>query len=194
MKKLYNGKIFGSDGALSQVLQGVKNFGSEGAENGDIWTNITSKFKKFLGEGLGAIGSVVSSIAGALFGESSGNFLNAFINKGADGIGGDGAAEAGKQKMNNLMGNMNTLWHNKVMQSTLMPSVSNMASLLIGEPVGEWHLTVGNPLNPIMVIGNLICVKMNVQASDSLGPDDFPDEITVTYELQHGMPRDKAAI
>ena len=25
-------------------------------------------------------------------------------------------------------------------------------SLLTGDPTGQWHLTVGNPLNPIMVI------------------------------------------
>ena len=28
-------------------------------------------------------------------------------------------------------------------------------SILTGAPVGEWHLTVGNPLNPMMMIGPL---------------------------------------
>lgn len=69
-----------------------------------------------------------------------------------------------------------------------------MGSLLIGEPVGEWHLTVGNPLNPIMVIGNLIVSKMDVQFSDELGPDDFPEEMTVSYTIMHGMARDKGGI
>lgn len=192
MKRLYDGKIFGKDGAMSTLLSGVKNFGASNSQGKDegIWANITDKFKQYLGEGLGAIGSVVSSVAGALFGESSGNFINAFVNKTA----GEDAAEAGKKKMNALFGNLNTLWRNKVLETTVMPSISAMNSLLIGEPVGEWHLTVGNPLNPIMTIGNLICTKMDVECSDVLGPDDFPEEITVTYNLEHGMARDKAGI
>lgn len=192
MKKLYDGKIFGQNGALSTILSGVKKFGASNSQGKDegIWSNITDKFKQYLGEGLGAIGSVVSSVAGALFGESSGNFINNFV-KGAVG---EDAAEDGKKKMNGLLGNLNTLWRNKVLETTLMPSINAMNSLLIGEPVGEWHMTVGNPLNPIMTIGNLICSKMDVNCSDDLGPDDFPNEITVTYTLEHGMPRDKASI
>lgn len=189
MKKLYQGKIFGKDGAMSTLLNGVKSFG-KGDGGADTWSNITDTFKKFLGEGLGAIGSVVSSVAGALFGESTGNFLDNFVNKTV----GEDNANAGKAKMNALFGNLETLWRNKVIETTMMPQISGMASLLIGEPVGEWHLTVGNPLNPIMVVGNLICEKMEVQLSDSLGPDDFPDEMSVTYSLQHGMARDKAGI
>lgn len=192
MKKLYDGNIFGPKGALSTILSGVKKFGASNSKGQDdgIWANITDKFKEYLGEGLGAIGSVVSSVAGALFGESSGNFINNFV-KGAAG---DNAAADGANKMNNLFLNLNTLWRNKVLETTIMPSINAMNSLLIGEPVGEWHMTVGNPLNPIMTIGNLICSKMDVECSDELGPDDFPNEITVTYTLEHGMARDKAGI
>jgi hypothetical protein len=75
-----------------------------------------------------------------------------------------------------------------------MPTVENMKALLTGEPVGNWHLTVGNPLNPIIVVGNLICEKMDVQFGEELGPDDFPTELKVVYTLQHGMQRDKKAI
>jgi hypothetical protein len=66
--------------------------------------------------------------------------------------------------------------------------------LLTGEPTGNWHLTLGNPLNPMMVVGNLICKKMDVQWGDELGPDDFPLELKVTYTLEHAMARDKAGI
>ena len=67
-------------------------------------------------------------------------------------------------------------------------------SLLTGAPIGEWHLTVGNPLNPIMEIGNLVCSKMVVVASDTLGPDNFPDSLKFTVTLLHGMPRDSDSI
>ena len=72
--------------------------------------------------------------------------------------------------------------------------VSGLHSLLTGAPVGEWHLQVGSPLNPIMMIGNLICTGVKLEFNDELGPDDFPTEIKATISLEHGMPRDKDAI
>lgn len=75
-----------------------------------------------------------------------------------------------------------------------VPYLSGMKALLTGEPVGEWHVTVGNPLNPIAMIGNLICTGVEVEWGDELGPDDFPTEIKFTVKLDHGMPRDRDAI
>jgi hypothetical protein len=75
-----------------------------------------------------------------------------------------------------------------------MPNVKGMHALLTGNPVGNWHVTVGNPLNPIMVIGNLICTDMRFEFSEELGPDDFPLELKVVYNLEHGMARDKGSI
>lgn len=72
--------------------------------------------------------------------------------------------------------------------------LSNYGALLNGDPVGDWHLTVGNPFNPVVTIGNLICTDMQVNFSDELGPDDFPLEMNVTYTLEHGMARDSDAI
>jgi hypothetical protein len=67
-------------------------------------------------------------------------------------------------------------------------------SILTGAPVGEWHLTVGSPLNPMMMIGNLICTGIKIEFNDELGPDDFPTELKATITLEHGMPRDRAGI
>jgi hypothetical protein len=75
-----------------------------------------------------------------------------------------------------------------------IPYLTGLKALLIGEPVGEWHVTIGNPLNPIAMIGNLICDSIEVELGDELGPDDFPLEIKVTVNLDHGMIRDKDAI
>ena len=190
MKKLYDGKVFGDDGAISYVLKGLKNFGTNG---GDFdWSNITSKIGGILGTGLACISSLVSSVSSALFGESS-NVLSDILNKGAEGVSGQNA-ETLKARANNAFRNLNTMWHSKVLAETVAPQISSMNALLIGDPVGEWHLTVGNPLNPIMVIGNLICERMEVSFNEELGPDDFPTELTVVYSLQHGMQRDKKAI
>jgi len=74
------------------------------------------------------------------------------------------------------------------------PAMYATNSLLTGEPVGPWHLTIGNPKNPIMSMGNMIIENSEIQHSGPLGIDDFPTEIKVTITLKHGRPRDSVEI
>ena len=67
-------------------------------------------------------------------------------------------------------------------------------ALLSGEPSGFWHVTVGNPLDPIAMMGNMAVTKTSVQFNDVLGYDDFPTEIKFTVELEHCMPRENSMI
>jgi hypothetical protein len=95
--------------------------------------------------------------------------------------------------LTNLAGNVGGL----VMASKTRgkaPQFHGMRAILSGEPVGEWHLVVGNPLNPMMMIGNLICTGCDFSFGNELGPDDFPTEMTITVTLEHGMARDRYAV
>lgn len=74
------------------------------------------------------------------------------------------------------------------------PDILAIRALLTGVPIGEWHLTVGNPYAPIAKIGNLICMESKFQFNDIIGADDFPTEMKVTITLEHGRPRDKGDI
>lgn len=67
-------------------------------------------------------------------------------------------------------------------------------ALLSGAPAGYWHVTVGNPLDPIAMMGNMAVTNTSVQFNDVLGYDDFPTEIKFTVELEHCRPRDNAFI
>jgi hypothetical protein len=67
-------------------------------------------------------------------------------------------------------------------------------SVLTGAPIGEWHLVVGNPMNPIAMIGNLICKSVEITFGDQLGPDDFPTEINAKFTLEHARPRERGEI
>ena len=196
MDDLYAGRIFGKNGALAHTIEGVKKLGTtdkNGKDTGSFdWANITGKMGEFLGETLGALGEMLNSVSNLIFGSNSG--LGDWLNSAGDAAGGEGAAERGKKKLNAIGSNLNQMWRSQVVQHSIMPQVNGMKALLTGEPVGNWHLTVGNPLNPIMVIGNLICTDMKVEAGEELGPDDFPMELKVTYTIEHGMPRDKAGI
>jgi len=67
-------------------------------------------------------------------------------------------------------------------------------AFLTGDATGQWHLTVGNPLNPMAVIGNLCLEKADFEFDGPLGYEDFPTKLTVKIELKPGRPRDKADI
>ena len=67
-------------------------------------------------------------------------------------------------------------------------------AMLTGEATGQWHLTVGNPLNPIAVIGNLGCTDAKFAFEGPLGYEDFPTKLKVTIELAPNRPRDKSDI
>lgn len=71
------------------------------------------------------------------------------------------------------------------------PQILSFRSLLTGAPVGEWHLVVGNPMNPTAMIGNLVCTDVEMVFGDIMGADDFPTEVEFVVTLKHGKPRDK---
>jgi hypothetical protein len=74
------------------------------------------------------------------------------------------------------------------------PDIVAMKALLTGEPIGEWHMVVGNPYSPIMRVGNLICTGAKFSFNDTLGADNFPTELKVQIALEHRRPRDKGDI
>lgn len=65
---------------------------------------------------------------------------------------------------------------------------------LTGAPTGEWHLQVGNPFAPIMMMGNLWCKSADFEFNDELSFEDFPTELKVTVTLDHGRDRDSGDI
>ena len=70
------------------------------------------------------------------------------------------------------------------------PQLIAWDSLLSGADVGLWHVTIGNPKNPIVAMGNLILEDATITQSGPLGLDDFPTELKVTVSLKHARPRD----
>lgn len=98
--------------------------------------------------------------------------------------------EVGKALLNGIQG----FALEKLCNTLGRPSVVVANSLLNGEPVGMWHLTIGNPFRPIMSIGNLILTGSKLQFGDELGADGFPTSITLTCTLKHARPRSRAEI
>ena len=67
-------------------------------------------------------------------------------------------------------------------------------AFLTGDSTGAWHVTVGNPLNPIAVIGNLTCTSTDFEFEGPLGYEDFPSKLKVVVTLKPGRYRDKGDI
>ena len=131
----------------------------------------------------GYIASVASDIQNGfsgLFGGSDGNFD---INTVKEGL-----KTVGKNMLGNMMGDF--------LGSMIGGKTGTQAtrSLISGEPTGEWHVTVGNPLNPIAMMGNMYCDNSVMTMGQGLGYDDFPMEVKFEIDLKHGKPRDKGDI
>ena len=67
-------------------------------------------------------------------------------------------------------------------------------AFLTGDATGQYHITFGNPLNPIAVMGNMYCDSTDFQFGGELSYDGFPTELTMTMSLKPARPRDKADI
>lgn len=193
MARIYEGKFLGNDGAIATALSGFKDVGKNesGVFNFDTAKGVLDQ----MGGGImKAIGSALGSISDIFGGVG---FLDK-LSESASGNGNDQLnseqAKAAKSKFQTLLGNIKSMWQSEVITQTILPNIQVAGNILVGEPVGEWHLTIGNPLNPIMVIGNLICKSMKVDWEEELGPDDFPIGFKVTYTLEHAMARDSDAI
>jgi hypothetical protein len=136
------------------------------------------------GDYAGFLSSVVASVTGK---KDDGSFGGALAN-----IGGklkSFVSEGGGGKLlNNVLGG-------GLMKMFNSPQGAQAVhALLTGDPTGQWHVTIGNPLNPIAVIGNLICTNTDVNFEGAMGVQDFPEKMVVTISLKPGRPRDKAEI
>lgn len=156
-----------SDGAVAKPLGNLEKLreGDYLGFAGSIADDMSKMFKGVASGGGGAVGALMRGDFSAALGALKDNkFLNNLIG---------GAA---MEMFNTPQGSM------------------AVQSLLTGDPTGQWHVTIGNPLNPIMVIGNLCMQDCEITFSGGMGIQDFPEHMSVVITLKPGRPRDKAEI
>ena len=171
MNKLYRGDILGKNGAVMTLTKHVFSDGK-------------SYLSSFLPDAAKFISNLFKGAIDAIYGVITGK--NAKIEKAAvefQNVLGTGTAKS-----------IQKIIAAKAMKGTTVPYIQGQRALLTGEPVGDWHLTIGNPFNPIAMIGNLIVKDVKFKWSNELGPDDFPIGFTATITLDHGLGRDRDAI
>jgi hypothetical protein len=74
------------------------------------------------------------------------------------------------------------------------PAYVAAKGMLTGEATGNWHITVGNPINPIAMMGNMILTDSKISFDGGLGYDDFPEKLKCSMTFKHARPRDKTDI
>lgn len=149
-----------------------------------------STFISNLFNGKGAKGSFseLQNAIGGLIGDTLGIDLKGIIGNPKEALsnmfksgkdGGIGLGDALKGSVGNMLGR---------------PAIYAFDSLLTNDAVGPWHVTIGNPLNPIAAFGNLIITDTQISHSGPLGLDDFPTDLKVEVKLKHATPRDSVDI
>jgi len=107
---------------------------------------------------------------------ANGDWAKTFIN---------GAAKILNQFMGNFLGDLATSAFGTG------PAPLALPALVSDAPHGNWHVTLGNPIMPIAMIGNLHLNSSTLSFVGPLGKDDFPSGLKLEVELVHGKPRDR---
>lgn len=127
----------------------------------------------------------LANLAGSAL-KSIGGLIEGAWEQAKEFVSGGGLQTTGKSLAHSAASTLTGMLKNKLGR----PAVYAINSLLNGDNVGLWHVTIGNPRNPIMTMGNLILTNSEIQHSGPLGIDDFPTELKVTVTLKHARPRD----
>ena len=183
------GKFWGGDRKLIGPAQDLGPFNKTSIFIDNAFEKLGGFFQSLIDGGinfqdiLGKIGSTFNNMIGQAMNLMKGNGLSevgsAYAQKIKDLVSTAAVTEAAKGYLKNALGR---------------PTLYAWQSLLSGDDVGLWHVTIGNPRNPILAMGNLILTNSTVTHSGPLGIDDFPSELKVSVTLKHARPRDLTEI
>ena len=177
MNKIYRGELFGKNGAIESLTK-------------NVFADAGNSLSTFLPDAISAISNMFSGVV---------NRIKQMFTHGSEGKSEEEMKKESEEKFQKAfdtrtMKSIQKVIAAKALRGATIPFIQNQRALLTGEPVGDWHLTIGNPLNPIAMIGNLIVDNVTITFSDELGPDDFPIGFKAVVSLKHGLGRDRDAI
>jgi len=62
-------------------------------------------------------------------------------------------------------------------------AILGIVSALTGLPSTPWHITVGNPLRPILTSGDMLCEDVDIKLGSQLSFNDLPSNIECSFTL-----------
>lgn len=108
-----------------------------------------------------------------------------------DAVGGGDKGDKKDDKKAELIGNpLKGLLDNPVTEmigkgiiSKYKEKIIGALAAMTGAPNGHWHVTIGNPRNPIFMSGDMVCKNVEIELGKELGFNDLPTEIKATIKL-----------
>lgn len=105
----------------------------------------------------------------------------------------DGIMSGDFSALGNLLGNA-VSGAMDLQSSKSRSSVVGLKTLLDSSPIGNYHLTIGNPLDPWASIGNLICPSFELSFDDNLGHHNTPLRVILDVDLKTATPLDSTGV
>lgn len=62
--------------------------------------------------------------------------------------------------------------------------ILGILNYLTGTPSGPWHVTIGNPMRPILSSGDMICRNVTIKLGPQLSFNDLPSSIDCEFTLE----------
>jgi len=188
----YTLRSFGNINPKMALLDIMSNFLVLTYNSAPFWGGATryiqnGKFGKPLGNHSMLANGNVSGFLSSLM-KDAGNIVGKIFGDGNGGFSIDSVAGGAGKVVGDMLGG----WLSKNFNTP--QGAQGVHAFLSGAPTGQWHLTVGNPLNPIAMIGNLVCTQAEYSMTGPLGKDDFPTSLKVTVTLKSGRDRDRTDI
>jgi hypothetical protein len=190
----YDIRGYGNTSPKAAFMDTMSNLLALTYNNAPFWGGAT----RYLGSGsvgkpFGDFNKLASGDMEGFFGSLKDQFASGWSNLtdslNTDGGVGDFFSSLGNSKLaDNIVGGGLMKLLNGPQGSTLVNS------FITGDPTGNWHLTIGNPMMPMMMIGNLTLQDAQFEFDGPLGYEDFPSKLKVTITLKPGRPRDKGEI
>jgi hypothetical protein len=91
--------------------------------------------------------------------------------------------DVGTALLNGFMTTFGKLYFQGVLAEK-KPQIMAAVAGATGQPVGAWHVMVGNPKKPIISCGNLVIQGVTLELGNELGFDDWPTTIYATFTLK----------
>jgi len=136
------------------------------------------------GNWVGAIGIVVESITDAVgrLAEQVGKAISSVAKAATEGFsagGSAGAKDAVLQEGIKAIAAISetSLARYRIDFARIIPAAS-------GAPSAPWHITIGNPKNPIFSSGDMVIQNAKVKMGNTLGFNDLPTKIEVSFEIE----------
>lgn len=94
--------------------------------------------------------------------------------------------------IDDIFNKVNTSSYSRLLFSLYRFQLTAAVQADMGLPSGSWHVSVGNPFNPIASVGDLVINRsggMTMKFNNELSYDDKPTEVTFSISLKNARPR-----